>query len=41
MRKCKCGAWMQWRWGYGAWYWICPQCGNEEEVKVPEVDYGK
>lgn len=34
MRKCKCGAWMQWRWGHGSWYWICTQCGNEEEVPL-------
>lgn len=37
MRKCKCGAFMQWRWGHMAWYWICSQCGAEEEVKVAEV----
>lgn len=38
MRKCECGAWMQWHWGYKSWLWVCSQCGNEEEVKVPEVD---
>lgn len=41
MRRCKCGSPMNWYWGHCAWYWICTQCGNEEEVKVPEVDYGK
>lgn len=39
MRKCKCGSPMNWYWGHCTWCWICPQCGYEEEVKVPEVDY--
>lgn len=38
MRKCEYGAWMQWRWGYSSWLFVCGNCGNEEIVPLPDVD---